>query len=63
MVWVKPSVQGACPAGRGGCAASVVGDMCLFIGGADRSPRAFSDVWVLKLNTEGGGWATLHPNP
>ena len=56
MVWVKPFVQGASPAGRGGCASAVVGDMCLFIGGADRSPRAFNDVWVLKLGSDGGPW-------
>jgi N-acetylneuraminic acid mutarotase len=55
MVWVKPFVQGASPAGRGGCAAAVVGDMCLFIGGADRSPCAFSDVWVLKLGGRESG--------
>ena len=50
-------MQGTCPLGRGGCASAVVGDMCLFIGGADRSPRAFNDVWVLKLGggSEGGG--------
>ena len=66
MVWLKPSVQGACPSGRGGCASAVVGDMCLFIGGADRSPRAFDDVWVLKLTatTEGwvGGGQPTHPD-
>lgn len=55
MVWVKPFVQGSSPSGRGGCASAVVGDMCLFIGGADRSPRAFSDVWVLKLGAGAGG--------
>ena len=50
MVWVKPSVQGgSSPSGRGGCASAVVGDMCLFIGGADRSPRGYNDVWILKL--------------
>lgn len=49
MVWVKPDVAGARPSGRGGCAAAVVGDMFLFIGGADRTPRAFDDVWILRL--------------
>lgn len=55
MVWVTPALTGASPPGRGGCAAAVVGDMCLFIGGADRSPRAFDDLWILRLSPDGTG--------
>ena len=55
MVWVSPALTGASPPGRGGCAAAVVGDMCLFIGGADRSPRAFDDLWILRLSPDGTG--------
>ena len=47
-MWIRPAILGAQPSGRAGCASATVGDMCLFIGGADRSPRAFDEVWILK---------------
>ena len=50
MVWLQPTViPGSSPAGRGGCSSCVVGQDCVFIGGADRSPTAFDDVWVLRF--------------
>jgi len=48
-MWIRPAILGAQPSGRAGCASATVGDMCLFIGGADRSPRAFDEVWILKM--------------
>lgn len=48
-MWIRPAILGAQPSGRGGCASATVGDMCLFIGGTDRSPRAFDEVWILKM--------------
>ena len=51
-MWIRPAILGAQPSGRGGCASATVGDMCLFIGGTDRSPRAFDEVWVLKMAPE-----------
>ena len=42
-MWIRPAILGAQPSGRAGCASATVGDMCLFIGGADRSPRAFAE--------------------
>ena len=58
MAWVTPVVKGATPPGVGGCAAVVVGDLCLFIGGADRTPRGFFDVWALRLGGSAGGGAS-----
>ena len=58
MAWVTPVVKGATPPGVGGCAAVVVGDLCLFIGGADRTPRGFFDVWALRLGGSAGGDAS-----
>ena len=49
MVWLEPTLLGSRPPGRGGCAAAVVGDACIFIGGADRTPKALDDVWILKF--------------
>ena len=49
MVWLEPTLLGSRPPGRGGCAAAVVGDACIFIGGADRTPKALDDVWVLRF--------------
>ena len=51
-MWIRPAILGAQPSGRGGCASATVGDMCLFIGGTDRSPRAFDEVWILKMAPE-----------
>jgi len=49
MVWLEPTLLGSRPPGRGGCAAAVVGDACIFIGGADRTPKALDDVWILRF--------------
>jgi len=49
MVWLEPTLLGSRPPGRGGCAAAVVGDACVFIGGADRTPKALDDVWILTF--------------
>jgi hypothetical protein len=49
MVWIQPTLVGPSPAGRGGCASAVCGNDLVFIGGADRSPKALDDVWVLRF--------------
>ena len=39
MVWLEPAPPFVAPPGRGAVAAAVVGDACVFIGGADRDPE------------------------
>jgi len=42
-------VEGLVPSARGGASMTVVSDKVLAFGGANRSPTAFDDLWMLEL--------------
>lgn len=50
------------PPGRGGAACCAIGGRRILVyGGADRSPAAFDDWWVLELTESGGHWTKVSP--
>eukprot|EP00239_Pterosperma_sp_CCMP1384_P000328 CAMPEP_0197850974 /NCGR_PEP_ID=MMETSP1438-20131217/16902_1 /TAXON_ID=1461541 /ORGANISM="Pterosperma sp., Strain CCMP1384" /LENGTH=139 /DNA_ID=CAMNT_0043464413 /DNA_START=257 /DNA_END=673 /DNA_ORIENTATION=+ len=48
MSWTFPKTRGKLPYARGGHAGAAIGSKCYFFAGANRSPEAFSDLWVLE---------------
>lgn len=50
------------PPGRGGAGCVAIGRQRILVyGGADRTPTAFSDWWLLELGESGAHWTRISP--
>jgi len=49
MTWLIPRINGICPSGRGGHCVSSVGSKLIVLGGSDRAPISYDDLWVLDM--------------